>query len=245
MSESPVTPSAATAVSRTDRIGTDRNRIGWPDLGIAVAGTVVLYVIGILLYLQIPRDDTVAAGLTLFAVSGLAPLGGVLIANALRHRDLGVFGVRKVAPRWLGIGVLIGLGVVALNVAVTSVVSATTDAADVQGNYQSAATSGVIGFVGALVLGAVLTPIGEEFLFRGVIFGLLSRYRTVIAVSVSTIVFGLSHGVNLALPAALIVGVSAALLMHRTGSVWPGIIVHAVNNASSSVIAVVYLQIAT
>ncbi|WP_374947391.1 lysostaphin resistance A-like protein [Agreia sp.] len=218
-------------------------RVTWPDLAVTIAIAIVLYLIGILLLLQVPQEDTVVAGLAQFAVSGLAPLGAVLLTLAVRKRKLAHFGITRVAPKWLAIAFVIGLGVVAMNIGITSLVSATTDAADVQADYQSAATSGVAGFVGAVLLGAILTPIGEEFLFRGVVFTLLTRYGVWIAVILSAAIFALSHGVNLATPVAFVVGVSAALLMNKTKSVWPGVVVHAVNNASSTIISVIYFQL--
>jgi membrane protease YdiL (CAAX protease family) len=205
--------------------------------GIAIA----LYAIGILLYLQMADDDPVAKGLALFAISGLAPLAGVLLMIVLRRRSGALFGFRRVAPKWLAIGFLVGVVVVALNLGVTTLVSMTTDAADVQGGYQSAATGGIAGFVGAIVLGAIVTPIGEEFLFRGVLFNLLTRYGVWFAAIVSSVLFALSHGINLATPVAVIVGLAAAWLMRKTRSVWPGVVVHAVNNASSSIISVLVL----
>ncbi|MBD7956479.1 CPBP family intramembrane metalloprotease [Microbacterium sp. Sa4CUA7] len=226
-----------------DRAASDR--VTWPDLWLAAGVAIALYAIGILLYLQMPDEDTVTKGLVLFAISGLAPLGGVLVMMALRRRSAALFGIRRVAPRWLAIAFVIGIGVVALNLGVTALVSLATGAADVQGGYQSAATSGIGGFLGAIFLGAVITPIGEELLFRGVLFSLLTRYGVWLAAILSSIVFALSHGLNLATPVAVIVGLAAAWLMHKTKSVWPGVVVHAVNNASSSIISVVYFHIAT
>lgn len=238
MSEHPTT----TNTNHTDAAA--GNRVAWPDLGIAIVSAAVLYAIGVLIFLQIPTENTVLSGLALFAISGIAPLGGVLLTVAIRKRKLSVFGIDRVAPKWLAIALAIGVGVVALNVGITSIVSATTDAADVQANYQSAATSGVSGFVGAILLGAVLTPIGEEFLFRGVVYNLLKRYGIWLAVILSAAIFAFSHGLNLATPVAFVVGVSAALLMQKTKSVWPGVVVHSVNNASSTIISVIYFQLA-
>lgn len=225
--------------------GTARGRVTWPDLLLAAGIALALYAVGILLYLQMPDDDTVAKGLALFAISGLAPLGGVLLMIAVRRRSGVLFGFTRVAPRWLAIAFVIGIGVVALNLGVTTLVSMTTDAADVQGGYQSAATGGVAGFIGAIILGAVVTPIGEEFLFRGVLFNLLTRYGVWFAAILSSVLFALSHGINLATPVAVIVGLAAAWLMHRTESVWPGVVVHAVNNASSSIISAIHLGMIT
>lgn len=216
-----------------------RARVTWPDLWTATGIALALYAIGIVLYLQMP-DDTATKGLALFAISGLAPLGGVLGMIAIRRRKPASFGITRVAPRWLAIAFALGIGVVALNLGITTLVSMTTDAADVQGGYQSAATSGVAGFIGAILLGAVLTPIGEEFLFRGVLFTLLTRYGIWLAAILSSVVFAITHGINYATPVAVIVGLAAAWLMHRTKSVWPGVIVHAVNNASSSIVSVIY-----
>lgn len=219
-------------------------RVTWPDLWLAAGVAIALYAIGILLYLQLPDEEAVIKGLVLFAISGLAPSGGVLLMIALRRRPATLFGITRVAPRWLVIAFMIGIGVVALNLAVTTLVSMTTDAADLQSSYQSAATSGIAGFLGAVLLGAVITPIGEELLFRGVLFTLLTRYGVWVAAILSSIVFALSHGLNLSTPVAVIVGLAAAWLMHKTKSVWPGVVVHAVNNASSSIVSVVFVLVA-
>jgi membrane protease YdiL (CAAX protease family) len=77
---------------------------------------------------------------------------------------------------------------------------------------------------------AVLTPVGEEFFFRGVITNALLRYGPVVGVLSSSVVFALFHGINLALPSALVVGIIAAELMRRSGSIWPAVLVHTVNN---------------
>jgi membrane protease YdiL (CAAX protease family) len=220
-------------------------RVTWPDLWIAAGIAVVLYAIGIFLYLQMPDEDTVAKGLALFAISGLAPLGGVLAMIAIRKRKLSLFGITRVEPKWLAIAVAVSIGVVALNLGVTTIMSMTTDAADVQAGYQSAATSGVAGFIGAILLGAVLTPIGEEFLFRGVLFTLLTRYGVWLAAILSSVVFALSHGLNFATPVAVIVGLAAAWLMHKTKSIWPGVVVHVINNVSSSIVSLIHFQTIT
>lgn len=38
---------------------------------------------------------------------------------------------------------------------------------------------------------------------------------------------------NVILPIAFVVGATSALLLRKTGSVWPGVCVHAVNNGIS------------
>ncbi len=77
-----------------------------------------------------------------------------------------------------------------------------------------------------LLLGAALTPLGEELAFRGVITTALGRYGPWVAVIGSATIFALVHGLNPVLPVAFSVGVAAALLLRRSGSVWPGVLLH-------------------
>lgn len=55
-------------------------------------------------------------------------------------------------------------------------------------------------------------------------------------VLVSAAVFAVAHGINYILPVAFVVGVVAALLLRRTGSVWPGVVVHGTYNAYTLVV---------
>lgn len=143
---------------------------------------------------------------------------------------LGAFGV---PGRWVLLSVGAGIGVVLLSILVTIVVvSLTGPPSNLQADYQAAASGGVLSLIVVIAVGAVLTPIGEGFLFRGVLATALERYGPWIAVLVSSAVFAVAHGISYILPVAFAVGVVAALLLRR--SVWPG--VHATNNAYSIVV---------
>ncbi|WP_371782892.1 CPBP family intramembrane glutamic endopeptidase [Streptosporangium subroseum] len=65
---------------------------------------------------------------------------------------------------------------------------------------------------------------------RGVVTNALPRYGPVVGVLSSSVVFALFHGINIAMTTALVVGVIAAEVMRRSGSIWPAVAVHAVNN---------------
>ncbi|WP_083822046.1 type II CAAX prenyl endopeptidase Rce1 family protein [Saccharopolyspora spinosa] len=82
--------------------------------------------------------------------------------------------------------------------------------------------------------------IGEEFAFRGVIATALGRYGTQVSVVGSAVIFALAHGINLALIPAIVVGATNGLLLVRTKSVWPGVIVHAVNNGMATVVSMLF-----
>jgi membrane protease YdiL (CAAX protease family) len=85
----------------------------------------------------------------------------------------------------------------------------------------------------AVALIAVLAPIAEEMFFRGFVFsGLRSRMTLWPAALISGLVFGLVHaptGITTVIPLAVL-GVALAWLYDKTGSLWPPILAHAINN---------------
>ena len=90
----------------------------------------------------------------------------------------------------------------------------------------------------ALVLGALLTcaiaPICEELFFRGFLFGGLRKHGLIVATLVSGLCFGAAHvasaPIGFIVPLACL-GVILALLYERTGSLYPSMGLHALNNS--------------
>ena len=84
---------------------------------------------------------------------------------------------------------------------------------------------------------SVLTVVGaaavlEELYFRGLLYGRLdARFGTASAVVGSAGIFGLAHFEPNAFPTLFALGLVLGLLRWRTASVWPGMAVHAANNA--------------
>lgn len=89
-----------------------------------------------------------------------------------------------------------------------------------------------IGFVLTLIVGAVIAPIAEEIFFRGFVYaGLRTRFGVASAVFVASIFFALLHlSLELFIP-ILMLGIFLTLLYEITGSLYPGIFLHAANNA--------------
>ena len=215
-------------------------RPGWPEIAAAAAAVGILYLLTRQILHRIPDDHAVAEGLTTYALSALIGLGAFAAAFAVRIRALAAFGVRRVSWRWILAGA--GFGVVAFVLSVFSppvyrALGGTTH--HVQTTYQAAATGGPLVLVATLLLGAVATPIGEEFAYRGVLTNALGRYGPWVAVLGSAVVFALAHGINEVLPVAFINGVICALLFRKTRSVWPGVFVHLVNNSLVTLSSVV------
>lgn len=85
-----------------------------------------------------------------------------------------------------------------------------------------------------VLLIVVAAPISEEVCFRGMLFGgLRERLPRLGAALLSGLIFGALHaltGVS-AVPPLIAFGFILALLYERTGSILPGILLHALNNS--------------
>jgi membrane protease YdiL (CAAX protease family) len=85
----------------------------------------------------------------------------------------------------------------------------------------------------AVVMIVGLAPIAEELFFRGFLFaGLRTRWSLWPAAITSGLIFGLVHaptGITTVVPLAVL-GLALCWLYDRTGSLWPCVIAHMINN---------------
>ncbi len=88
------------------------------------------------------------------------------------------------------------------------------------------------GLWASLVLVALVAPLSEELLFRGVVLrGFLARYPARRAIVLSALLFGATHFNPWQFPSATVFGLLAAWWYLRTGSLVPCLFGHALNNA--------------
>jgi len=85
---------------------------------------------------------------------------------------------------------------------------------------------------------ALVGPVVEELLYRGAGMTLFASLGAVPAVAITSLAFGLAHGLVLALAALVLFGVVTAVVRLRTGSVYPCMLVHCAFNATSLIVAV-------
>jgi membrane protease YdiL (CAAX protease family) len=85
---------------------------------------------------------------------------------------------------------------------------------------------------------ALVAPVVEELLFRGIGFHLLQRFGATASIVATGLAFGLYHGLVNALPILTLFGISLAWLRSRTRSVYPGMLVHAAFNAVALIVSV-------
>jgi CAAX protease family protein len=93
-------------------------------------------------------------------------------------------------------------------------------------------------FAGNFVVVALLAPIVEELTFRGLGYKLLEPFGRWTAIALVGLCFGLAHGLVEALPILAVFGAGLAYVRSRTGSVYPGIVVHAAFNSLVLIVAV-------
>ncbi|MFN2489483.1 MAG: lysostaphin resistance A-like protein [Actinomycetota bacterium] len=89
-------------------------------------------------------------------------------------------------------------------------------------------------FIWLLFLISVVAPIGEEMIFRGMIYRYMrAREGVVIAVIASAALFALAHVIPVLLAPLFVLGVALAIVTERSSSLFPAITLHALNNAIS------------
>jgi membrane protease YdiL (CAAX protease family) len=170
---------------------------------------------------------------------------GVPLARTLllRREPPAALGLRFTPPlRLMLLGIALGIGVLAGNLVLGAIFSALgvrQNQAEqyplVAGDYRGQAL---------FLLGAALiVPLGEEILFRGYLFGSLRAigaersWGLPAAYLISALLFGLAHslsateGIVALIVPTTAMGIVLAWGFHSTGSIIPGVIAHAMNNA--------------
>lgn len=82
---------------------------------------------------------------------------------------------------------------------------------------------------------AVAPAFLEEFLCRGVVLQSLREFGDNFALIISSILFGLMHGNLVQTPYSLVVGLVMGYFVLYTGSLWPAILAHFINNGMAVV----------
>lgn len=83
---------------------------------------------------------------------------------------------------------------------------------------------------------AVLPAVVEEIAIRGIILQPLRRYGDWFAIIASSVIFSLMHGNMVQIPYTLTAGIIFGIVAVSTGSLWPSIVLHFLNNLFSVLI---------
>jgi membrane protease YdiL (CAAX protease family) len=184
-----------------------------------------------------PKDvlyqwSTVASSLIQFAVIGLIVYA---VAGLGQRRQL--LALRRPTSWWralrIGVGIVVGM----------IVLSALLDPVLHPGREQGVTPdvwrpSHAAQYVANGLVICVVAPIVEELTFRGLGYSLLVRFGKWTAIVLVGIAFGLAHGLVEAFPFLAALGAGLAYLRSRVDSVYPGMIVHGLFNATALAVAV-------
>jgi membrane protease YdiL (CAAX protease family) len=174
------------------------------------------------------------------AIGGLVQLGivlGIVLAIARGRPKDEYLGLRRPSSWGLAAGliVLVLIGVFALSAVLSPLLHPGEEQGLVPKTWHPDRAAP---FVANFIVVAVLAPIVEEITFRGLGYKLLEPFGKWTAILLVGLLFGLAHGLVEALPILAAFGSGLAYVRMRTGSVYPGMIVHSAFNSLVLIVAV-------
>jgi uncharacterized protein len=161
------------------------------------------------------------------AFAGSVYLFGVR-GHPLRWRAVGL---HPTTPRWVWGSLLIGVVFVPINLLIVLSMQRFLNLPMEDISAMEFDTFPLLEFLAVFVLAAVLVPLAEEVFFRGVLYRWLrARAGMLVALVISSSIFGALHFYIPSVASISLLGVICALVYERSGSLWPAVIVHAANN---------------
>jgi membrane protease YdiL (CAAX protease family) len=222
----------------------------WPDLLKALAAAVVVFFMAATL-VQLGRVPLRALEHDLMR-RGLSPHVYLLILNSLMSYvaavvALALFIVRPHHAAWATLGYrsvpVLRLAIPLLAYPVTVFVAADVEAAVVRfalhGRFVNPQTQEIAGGVtrsvantaGLLLLVAVLAPLVEETVFRGVLYQWLRKSLPVwAAAGISAAIFAAAHAIPTIFPWLFVTGLALALVFEYCGTLYCSMLLHGIIN---------------
>lgn len=177
------------------------------------------------------RYDNAISGIVFYAIT----FGIVLaIARGLTRTELGVRAPDS-WPRALGLTLVVLVGLLIAESLLESLLHGAREQGLEPAHWEP---SKAPQFALNAVVVVIAAPIVEEFTFRGLGFRLLAPFGTAVAVLGTAAAFAADHGLVEGFPALFLFGIGVALVRLRTGSIYPGMMLHACFNAFALAVAV-------
>lgn len=148
------------------------------------------------------------------------------IASAYQDRT-DALGLRPYVWRWLGIAAVVVIVSIILAAALEPLLHAGEEQGLSPDEWRPERANAFL--LNSIVL-VTLTPFAEELFFRGLGVSVLGFLGGTAAMVGTALAFGLAHGLLIALPTLLVLGIGLAWVRIRAESVWPGVIAHAAYN---------------
>jgi uncharacterized protein len=177
------------------------------------------------------RYDTAINGLVFYGIT----LGIVLlIARGLTRLELGARAPDS-WPRALGLTLAVLVGLLIAESLLESLLHGAREQGLEPAHWEPSKAPQFALNAAVVVIAA---PIVEELTFRGLGFRLLAPFGMFVAVVGTAAAFAADHGLVEGFPALFLFGIGVALVRLRTGSIYPGMLLHACFNAFALAAAV-------
>ncbi|MGX9394016.1 CPBP family intramembrane glutamic endopeptidase (plasmid) [Nitrobacteraceae bacterium UC4446_H13] len=203
---------------------------GWPEIAVAVG----VYVLGVSVLgywiLQQPDDQAIFRINIAGAVNFALGFAGLLGAYLYRIRNWRAFGFRPTTLKWIAISIALGVIGFGLIFIVEAIYFHFITEVNTQADFQAAAKGGLAAMLLLFFTGAVLGPIGEELVFRGVVQSALEKYGSWVALVGSSLMFAAIHGPSVIFVDALVMGLFFGAVFRLSGSIWPAVTLHMIYN---------------
>lgn len=198
-------------------------------------------------YIGMTADNFGTYVLVVQVIGSLICLG--IIAGLLKHsgNKWSAVGLKKFNI-FKGVRYIVGYYLIFLGLVIVFAIVASSIGVDApSASNNESGGSGLLEFMGGFwltfALTVVVAPIIEEVVFRGVLFpAIKKRYGLIAGVVVSSLIFMLVHINPLQMINALPLGMYLAVMYQKTGSIYPGIILHASWNFLVLMIATLAVQ---
>jgi uncharacterized protein len=177
------------------------------------------------------------------AVSSLVIYGiivGLTVWAATAYGNpIDALGLRSFPLKWMGIAV----GLIFLVLGLAFVLEPLLHAGEEQGYAPDVwrPDRARVFFLNGLVA-ATIVPFAEELFFRGLGVRVLAFLGSAAAILATSVIFGLAHGLFVALPVLVAFAAGLAWVRIRSDSVWPGVVAHGLFNALALVAVYADLQ---
>lgn len=177
------------------------------------------------------RYDTALSGLVFYVLT----LGIVLaISRGLTHAELGL----RAPDSWgraFGLTLAVFVVLVAAETALEQVLHGSKEQGLEPAHWEPSKAAQFAANAAVVVLAA---PLVEELTYRGLGFALLAPLGSILAVTGTALAFAADHGLVEGFPALFLFGAGVAIVRLRTGSIYPGMLLHACFNAFALAAAV-------
>lgn len=194
--------------------------------------------IGVSMFQEEAEQLAQGAGILLAELVYLLP---VFLIFVWRHIQFKYLGFGKFDSRTMGLGC--GLLVLAYGIVMVHNVVLIRLGVDTQGQAIMEMFNELESPVWLILVAVVIAPLVEEIFFRGFLFqGFRQRYGWVAALLLSSFVFAVAHLDPVSFIPTFVLGVVMAYVYHRSNSIWPGIILHFLNNGFAMCLLLALLQ---